>query len=110
MHSLVYEIQCRVRAQMAKQLVHPILKLGHSSWLEASHNVLIQFRPKHINLERLHYELSTDLCLLKSNMTYMYERHGPQYHWIPELYRRLNLPVYDGIQQALEEFNQQRQH
>ena len=41
-------------------------------------------------------------------MTYMYELHGPQYHWIPELYRRLKLPVYDGIQQALELFNQQR--
>ena len=41
-------------------------------------------------------------------MTYMYEKHAPQYHWIPELYRRLNLPVYDGIQEALELFNQQR--
>ena len=107
-HSLAYEIDCHVRAQMAEQVVHPILKRGHSNWLEASHNVLIRFRPKHINLERLHYELSTDLGLLQSNMTYMYELHGPQYHWIPELYRRLKLPVYDGIQQALEVFNQQR--
>ena len=107
-HSLAYEIECNYRAQMAEQVVHPILKRGHSNWLEASHNVLIRFRPKHINLERLHYELSTDLGLLQSNMTYMYEKHGPQYHWIPELYRRLRLPVYDGIQQALVLFNQQR--
>ena len=50
-HSLVYEIECYVRAQTAELVVHPILKSGHSNWLEASHNVLIRFRPKHINLE-----------------------------------------------------------
>ena len=49
-HSLAYEIECHERAGMAKQLVHPILKRGHSNWLEASHNVFIRFRPKHIFL------------------------------------------------------------
>ena len=40
-HSLAYEVECHVRAQMAEQVVHLILKRGHSNWLEASHNVLI---------------------------------------------------------------------
>ena len=49
---------------MASELVHPVLKRGHSNWLEASHNVFIRFRPKHLHLERLHYEVSTNLGLL----------------------------------------------
>ena len=48
-HLLAYEIECLEGAEM---LVHSIMKMGHSNWLEASH---IHFRPKHINLERLHY-------------------------------------------------------
>ena len=62
---LAYEIECHQRASMSEQLVHPIIKRGHSNWLEASHNVF-----KHIHLERLHYTLSTELALLQSNMTY----------------------------------------
>ena len=30
-HSLVYEIKCHERAGMCEQLVHPILKRGHSN-------------------------------------------------------------------------------
>ena len=107
-HSLAYEIELHERAEMAEQLVHPILKRGHSNWLEASHNVFIRFRPKHIFLERLHYVVSTELALLQSNMTYMYEKRGPQYHWVVELFERLKLPVFDGVQAALEAFNRQR--
>ena len=106
--SLAYEIECHERAQMSKQLIHPILKRGHSNWLEASQSVFIRFRPKHITLERLHYVVSTKLALLQSNMTYMYEKRGPQYHWVVELFRRLKLPVFDGVQPALEAFNKQR--
>ena len=53
-HALAYKIECHERADMAEMLVHPTLKRGHSNWLEASH-VFIRFRPKHINVERLHY-------------------------------------------------------
>ena len=87
---------------MSEQLVHPILKRGHSNWLEASHSVFIRFRPKHINLERLHYVVSSELALLQSNMTYMYKKRGPQYHWVIELFRRLKLPVFDGLHAELE--------
>ena len=38
----------------------------------------------------------------------MYGKHGPQYHWIVELFRRLKLPVYDGVHRALEYFNKLR--
>ena len=79
-HSLAYEIECHERAEMAERLVHSTLKRGHSNWLEASHNVFIRFRPKYIHLERLHYVVSTELALLQSNMTYLYEKCGPQYH------------------------------
>ena len=48
------------------------------------------------------------LALLQSNITYMYEKRGPQYHWVVELFERLKLPVFDGVQAALETFNRQR--
>ena len=108
LHSLAYEIECHRRASMSEQLVHPIMKRGHSNWLEASHSVFIRFRPKHIHLDRLHYVVSTELALLQSNMTYMYNKRGPQYHWVIELFRRLKLPVFDGVHRALAEFNEQR--
>ena len=70
-HSLMYEIECCNRASMADKLVHPVFKRGHSNWLEASHNVLIGFRSKDVALVKLHYEVSTNLGLLQSNMTYI---------------------------------------
>ena len=66
--------------------------------------MFIHFRPKHIFLERLHCVLSTELALLQSK----YEKRGPQYHWVVELFEHLKLPVFDGVQAALEVFNQQR--
>ena len=35
--------ECMERAKLASQLVHPILKRGHSNAVEASHNALIRF-------------------------------------------------------------------
>ena len=107
-HILAYKIDCHYRASQAKQLVHPILKRGHSNSLEASHNVLLRFRSKDVPLERLHYQLSTNLGLLQANLTYMYEKVGTHYHWIPELYRRMKLPVFDGVHEALQRYNVQR--
>ena len=97
--------ECHKRAEM---LVHSTLNRGHSNLLEASHNVFICFRPKHIDLERLHYVVSTELALLQSNMTYLNEKRGPQYHWVIELFRLLKLPVFDGVHAVLETFNEQR--
>ena len=107
-NTLAYQIECHERAALAKKLVHPILKRGHSNAVEASHNVLIRFRSKDISLERLHYHLSTNLGLLQANLTYMHAKFGTNYHWIPELYRRLKLPVFDGVQEALDKHSAQR--
>ena len=73
--------------------------------LEASHNVLIRFRSKDVSLEALHYQLSTNLGLLQSNLTYMHEKLGMDYHWIPDLYKRMKLPVFDGVQEALKRYS-----
>ena len=88
-----------------KELIHPVLKRGHSNALEASHNVFIRFRSKDIALERLHYHVSTNLALLHANLTYMHARFGIDYHWIPELYLRMKLPVFDGVREALKSHN-----
>ena len=107
-HALVYEIECHERAGQAGKLVHPILKRGHSNAVEASHNVLIRFRSKDIALERLHYNVSTNLGLLQANLTYMHAKLGTSYHWIPELYQRMQLPVFEGVVEALERHNVRR--
>ena len=107
-HTLAYEIECHERAPQAPKLVHPILKWGHSNALEVSHNVFIRFRSKDVSLERFHYQLSTNLGLLHANLTYMHSKFGTGYHWIPELYRRLKLPVFDGVREALEKHSEKR--
>ena len=104
-HAMLYEIECTDRAALASKLVHPILKRGHSNACEASHSVLIRFRSKQIPLQRLHYHLSTNLGLLQANLTYMHARFGTSYHWIPELYRRMNLPLFEGVVEALERYS-----
>ena len=38
----------------------------------------------------------------------MYSKHGPSYHWVPELFRRLGLPVFEGLQEQLEALNRRR--
>ena len=92
-----------------KELIHPVLKRGHSNAVEASHNVFIRFRSKDIYLGRLHYHVSTNLALLQANLTYMHAKFGISYHWIPDLYRHMKLPVFDGVQEALEKRKLERE-
>ena len=33
---------------------------------------------------------------------------GEDYHWIPELYRRMNLPIFGGIEEALKQYGEKR--
>ena len=42
-------------------------------------------------------------------MTYMRAKLGTSYQWIPELYHRMKLPVFEGVVEALEEHNVQRE-
>ena len=32
----------------------------------------------------------------------MHAKFGTKYHWIPEVYRPMGLPVFEGVQEALE--------
>ena len=41
-------------------------------------------------------------------MSNEYEQQGPAYHWKTELYKKLNLPVYDGVEEELEKQNKKR--
>ena len=49
-----------------------------------------------IGSEILHYQ---NLTRPIANLTYMHAKFGISY---PELYRRMKLPVFDGVQEALE--------
>ena len=75
-HTLLYKIECHTRADQVKEIIHPVLKRGHSNSVEASHNVFIRFRSKCISIQRLHYNLSTNLALLQANLTYMHATYG----------------------------------
>ena len=108
-HKLAYRVEIEHRASKASKLIHDELKTpGHTHVMEASHNILIRFRSKHIALERLHYHLSTDLGLLQANLSVARKSKGKEYHWIPELYKRLGLPLFEGIQKALYVYGLQR--
>ena len=59
-------------------------------------------------MERLHYHVSTNIGLLQANMTYMNAKFGTCYHWLPELYRHMKLPVFEGAVEVLERHNERR--
>ena len=48
-----------------------------------------------MNLQWLHYVISTNIGLLQVNMSYMYTTNGPTYHWMLELHNHLGLPIYE---------------
>ena len=107
-HALLYKIECENRSAQASQLIHPVLGKGHTSRMESSHNVLTIFRPKSWNLQRLHYEVSTNLALLQSNVNYMNEMCGMNYHWLSDLYQRLSIPLFEGMEGVLKQLNKKR--
>ena len=47
--------------------------------------------------------------LLQSNMTWLTKRRGLSYHWILDLFRRLKLPIFDGMAEALKKANEVRE-
>lgn len=100
-HRLAYLAEIEFRASRAYKLIHRELGAGETHLVEASHSVLIRFRSKDISLERLHYHVSTDLGLLQANLTYMRKKRGSEYHWLPELYKRLGLPLHNGVERQV---------
>ena len=45
---------------------------------------------------------STNCGLCQGNMSWCYEVRGPRYHWVIDLYERLNLPVVPCVVEALQ--------
>lgn len=101
LHSLAYEIECNHRADHATEIIDPELGRGHSNACESTFSVFPKFRPKDVGLQRLHYQASTNLALLQASMTYLYEKRGTEYHWLPDLFERMGLPVFHGIQEQV---------
>ena len=77
-HSVAYQIECERRASQGNALVHPTLGSGHTNLVESAHSVFTKFRAKDQNLQRLHYNVSTNLSLLQSNMTWLFKKRGPR--------------------------------
>ena len=107
-HSLAYQIECEKRASQSDVLVHPILGRGHTNQVEAAHGVFTKFRAKDLNLQRLHYNVSTNLALMQSNMTWLFKKRGPQYHWLLDLFERMRLPILAGMAEVLKLSNCKR--
>ena len=59
-------------------------------------------------ITRLHYHVSTNLGLLQSNMTYMNCVCGMGYHWLPDLFQRMGLPLLHGVEAMLKQANVKR--
>ena len=52
-------------------------------------------------LFRLHYITSTNCGLVQGNMTWAIKARGEPYHWVTDLYKRLKLPVFPAMVEAL---------
>ena len=46
--------------------------------------------------------------LCQSNMAWLTGKRGVQYHWLLDLFRRLKLPLLDGMEDALRKTNDER--
>ena len=60
-------------------------------------------------LYRLHYITSTNCGLCQGNMTWCHKVRGKDYHWIVDLYQRLNLPVVGAVVKALKDAMEERE-
>ncbi|KXJ07142.1 hypothetical protein AC249_AIPGENE6000 [Exaiptasia diaphana] len=98
LHALLYQIECERVAKKAADVVHTEMGRGHSNLPESKFNVLTRFRPKSVNLQQKHYEFITNIGLCQSNMTFMYNTAGKEYHWMRSVLSLMKLPVPDGIQ------------
>ena len=76
---------------------------------KAAHHVMLTFRQKDKSPQRLAYITRTNTGLLQANMTRMQARN-PGYHWYLEMFKRLNLPVTEGITKAVELANKVRSY
>ena len=107
-HTLAYKLECQEKAGLADVLIHPEMGKVTTNPVEASHNVLVRYRSKNLNLERLHYHVSTNIGLIQGCMTYLFTKRGPRYHWILDILERMCLPVVQNLPSILQKLNEGR--
>ena len=76
---------------------------------EAAHHVALTFRQKDKCLRMEAYETRTNMGLLQANQSRM-QSQNQSYHWYIEVFRKLNLPVTDGILLSVQKANKNRQY
>ena len=108
LHTMLYEKECQHLANLAPTIIHPVLGKGSTNMLETSHSVLTRFRAKDWNIKKLHYIVSTNMGLIQTNMPWCYENRGPEYHWITDLYGRMNIPTFGDMPNILKKSNVRR--
>ena len=108
LHGLLYEIECDRVGAKAKEVVHEEMGKGHSNLPESKFSVLTKFRAKSTNLHQVYYEFSTNCGLCQSNMTFMFNKEGSNYHWMRELLEEMAMPIPDGIEKMWKEENERR--
>ena len=81
---------------------------GHSNLPESKFSVLTKFRPKDTNLHQIHYEVSTNMGLCQSNMTYLIKCKRTTYHWVLKLFGKMGLRTVDSIEAVIARENEER--
>ena len=97
LHQQAYKVECYQRASLADRIIHSDFGKGHSNLPETDHAIFAKFRSKDLNIQRLHYIVSTNFALMQSNMAWLMQQRGPDYHWIIDLYNRLFIPVPEDL-------------
>jgi len=92
-HSKAFELECLARAGKAEYVIHPELGKGHSNLPESIFSVLTHFRDKNVSLQKLTYEITTNLGLLCANEPFMKAVKGPAYNWQEDLQSRTRIPI-----------------
>ena len=108
LHTLAYKLDCQEKAGLADILIHPEMGKVTTNPVEASHNVLVRYRSKNLNLAWLHYHVSTNIGLIQGCMTYLFTKRGPRYHWILDILERMCLPVVQNLPSILQKLNEGR--
>lgn len=77
-HSLAYEIECEHLAEHSEDIIDPEQGKGHFNACEATFTVFPKVRPKYVVPHRLHCQMSMNLALLQSSMTYLFKKCGSE--------------------------------
>ena len=101
LHTMLYEQECHRLSNLAPTIIHPVFGKGTTNMVETSHSVLTGFRAKDWDIQKLHYIVSTNMGLIQTNMPWCYEKYGPEYHWIIDLYERMNIPIFGDLPKIL---------